>query len=85
VRTITLLLLAANLVFFAWAQGWLNPVLMAPMSSEREPDRLSAQVRPEAIKLLGANEAERARRDAGESRTAPGAAASASAEVRNGR
>lgn len=74
-RTVALLLLAANLLFFAWVQGWLGPVLMPPMSSEREPDRLAAQVRPEVITLLGTNEAERARRAASER----GAAASAAA------
>ena len=85
-RTLALLLLAANLFFFAWVQGWLAPVLAPPMSSEREPDRLAAQVRPEAIKLLGVAEAESARRTASESSAAASAAAaSAPGDLRSAR
>ena len=48
-RGLVLLLLLANALFFAWARGWLGP---APHHAEREPERLAAQVRPEALKLL---------------------------------
>lgn len=48
-RTLVLLLLLANALFFAWARGWLGP---APRHAEREPERIAAQVRPEAFQLL---------------------------------
>ncbi|MEO6662059.1 MAG: hypothetical protein ABIN96_02575 [Rubrivivax sp.] len=41
--------MATNLLFFGWAQGWLAPALAAPRHSEREPQRLAAQVRPEVV------------------------------------
>lgn len=50
-RGVVLLLLLANGLFFAWAQGWLAPVL-PPRSDQREPERLAAQVRPELISVL---------------------------------
>lgn len=45
--------LAANLLFFAWARGWLAPMWPAPVHGEREPGRQAAQVRPELINVLG--------------------------------
>lgn len=50
-RIVVLVLLAANALFFAWAQGWLAP-LLPPRSDQREPERLAAQVRPELITVL---------------------------------
>jgi hypothetical protein len=47
----------ANLLFFAWAQGWLAPAWPAPHSGEREPGRIGAQVRPERIVVLPAQDA----------------------------
>jgi hypothetical protein len=44
-RTLVLLLLLANGGFFAWTQGWLDPVL-PPRSEQREPERLAAQLGP---------------------------------------
>ncbi len=52
-RAIVVLLLAANVVFFAWTQGWLAPLAQPPLSSEREPDRMRQQVRPESVTVLG--------------------------------
>lgn len=43
------LLLLANVIFFAWARGWLGD---PPRHAEREPGRLAAQVRPEALTVL---------------------------------
>lgn len=63
-RLLAGLLLVANLAVFAWIQGWLSPLAMPPMSSEREPERLAQQVRPEAIELLGPRAAEQAQRAA---------------------
>jgi hypothetical protein len=50
-RTLVLLLLLANAGFFAWTQGWLDPVL-PPRSEQREPERLAAQLKPELITVL---------------------------------
>ncbi len=43
-------LLAANLVWFAWSQGWLRPLGLAPQA-QSEPERLQRQLRPEALTL----------------------------------
>ncbi|MBK1612821.1 hypothetical protein CKO44_04975 [Rubrivivax gelatinosus] len=51
-RTLAVLLLAANLLFFGWSRGWLAPVLPAPQHGEREPARLAAQIKPETIHLV---------------------------------
>lgn len=48
-RALVVLLLLANLAFFAWARGWLGA---PPHHAEREPERLAAQVRPEALTVL---------------------------------
>lgn len=56
-RALLALVVAANLVFLAWAQGWLAPVWPAPRQAEREPGRIGAQVRPEAIVVLPAKAA----------------------------
>jgi hypothetical protein len=56
-RAVVAVLLLANLAFFAWARGWLDPALPPPRASEREPQRLAAQVRPESVTVLPAKEA----------------------------
>jgi hypothetical protein len=48
-RTLAVLLLLANLVFFGWARGWWAPMWPAPRQGEREPERLAAQVLPETV------------------------------------
>ena len=56
-RWIVLALLLANAGFWAWRQGWLEPlhgVIGARPEGEREPQRLGLQVRPEAIELMPA-------------------------------
>jgi hypothetical protein len=50
-RALVLLLLLANGLYFAWARGWLGP---PPRAAEREPQRLAAQVSPEAVLVLSA-------------------------------
>lgn len=50
-RTLVLLLLLVNLLWFSWAQGWLRPWGLAPAATS-EPQRLSRQVQPEAIQVL---------------------------------
>ncbi|AKJ27023.1 SPOR domain-containing protein [Caldimonas brevitalea] len=52
-RLLVLLLLIANLGFYAWRGGHLAAVAGAP-ADEREPERLREQVRPEAIRLPAA-------------------------------
>lgn len=55
-RAIVLVLLLANVGFWVWRQGWLEPlhgVIGARPEGEREPERLARQVRPERVRLLG--------------------------------
>jgi hypothetical protein len=51
-RVVLALLLAANALYFGWTQGWLDAVLGASPNGEREPQRLAAQVAPEALQIL---------------------------------
>ena len=39
-RVAVALVVAANLLFFAWARGWLSPVIEPPHHGEREPQRI---------------------------------------------
>ena len=57
-RLIVLLLLLANGAYFAWAQGLLAAWGVAPVQ-QSEPQRLAQQIRPEALKILPADEARR--------------------------
>jgi len=50
-RVAVWLLLVANALYFAWTQGWLASAGLAP-AQQREPQRLNAQIRPEALRLL---------------------------------
>lgn len=56
-RALIALLLLANLVFFAWTQGWLDAVVGVRSIGDREPERLQRQVRPELIRILPASAA----------------------------
>ncbi len=51
-RALVAALLLANLLFFAWARGWLSPAVPLPHQGEREPERLAAQLRPETIRIV---------------------------------
>ena len=53
------LLLLANAGYFAWSQGYLREAGFAP-TEQHEPERLQAQIQPEAIRLLNAPRADRA-------------------------
>lgn len=57
-RTLVLLLLLFNGGYFAWSQGYLAGLGFAP-SDGGEPQRLTQQIHPEAISLVGVNEARR--------------------------
>jgi hypothetical protein len=50
-RVVVLLLLLANLGFFAWSQGWLAGAGLGP-DTQREPQRLAAQVRPGQLQVV---------------------------------
>ncbi|MCW5665431.1 MAG: hypothetical protein KIT35_16480 [Piscinibacter sp.] len=51
-RRLVFLLLAANLLFFAWSKGWLGDLLGVRPDAQREPERLARQVRPQTIVVL---------------------------------
>lgn len=57
-RLIVLLLLLANGAYYAWAQGLLADWGLAP-PQQSEPQRLAQQIRPDALKILPADEAKR--------------------------
>jgi hypothetical protein len=57
-RFFVLLLLLANGAYFAWSQGHLASLGFAP-AVQTEPQRLQAQIKPDAIRLLSATEAKR--------------------------
>jgi hypothetical protein len=50
VARLVLLLIAANLAWAAWSQGWLRP-LGLDAQPQTEPERLARQVRPEAVRI----------------------------------
>ena len=45
-------LIVANLLFFAYTRGALDGLLDVRANGDREPERLSNQVRPQSIRLL---------------------------------
>lgn len=57
-RFFVLLLLLANGAYFAWSQGHLASFGLAP-AQQTEPQRLQAQIKPEAMRLLNVTEAKR--------------------------
>lgn len=51
-RILVLLLLLANVAYFAWSQEMFAGVGLAP-AQQREPQRVAQQIRPEAVRVLG--------------------------------
>ena len=49
-RALVLGLLLANTAYFAWSQGWLLALNLAPVQ-QAEPQRLTQQINPEAMRL----------------------------------
>ncbi len=81
-RTLVIVLVLANGAFWAWTQGalsWLEPLLPAPVSAEREPERLARQVRPQSISVLNPKAAAQAANAAQAAHTASAADAATAA------
>lgn len=57
-RLLVLLLALLNVGYFAWSQGMLRAYGWAP-AEQSEPQRLQQQIRPEAIRILAADEVRR--------------------------
>ena len=57
-RLVIWLLVLANAGYFAWTQGYLAPLGLAPVE-QREPERLQQQIKPEALKFEVPAKAER--------------------------
>lgn len=57
-RLLVLLLLLANAGFYAWSEGLLLSWGLGP-AQQSEPQRLGQQIRPDAIRVLRADEARR--------------------------
>ena len=51
-RLFVVALLFANLAFYAWTQGWLDEVVGVRAIGDREPERMTRQVKPELIRVL---------------------------------
>ena len=51
-RALVAVLLLANVAFLAWSRGWLAPAVLPPHHAEHEPERLAAQLRPDAVTVL---------------------------------
>lgn len=50
-RLVIWLLLLANALYFAWTQGYLGALGLAP-TEQAEPQRLQGQIKPESLRLL---------------------------------
>jgi hypothetical protein len=50
-RAIVVVLLAVNVGFWAWTQGWLDMVVGVPARGDREPERLGLQVAPQLVRV----------------------------------
>jgi hypothetical protein len=57
-RVVLLLLILANGLFWAWREGWLAGIGMAP-TSQREPQRLAQQIEADVVRVLPAGTAPR--------------------------
>jgi hypothetical protein len=55
-RLAVLLLLLANAAYYAWSQGWLATAGLEPVR-QAEPQRLRQQIKPDALRLMGPEEA----------------------------
>jgi hypothetical protein len=51
-RRLVVVLVLANLLFFAWSHGWLEELTGTRVHPEREPERLARQVNPGLVVIL---------------------------------
>ena len=51
-RLFVLVLVLANIGFYAWTQGMLDGVVGARPTGDREPERMAKQVNPDAVRVL---------------------------------
>lgn len=80
-RALVLVLLLANAGFWAWRQGWLEPLhglIGARPEGEREPERLARQEHPERVRLQAAPAAAAPRAASAPSPAEPAASAASS-------
>lgn len=54
-RLLVIALLLANIAFYAWTQGHLDNLTGVRAQGDREPERLTRQVKPESIRVLPAS------------------------------
>lgn len=73
-RWSVLALALANLLFWAWSQGWLGPVMGYSPSNDRDPSRLAQQFQPEVVRVVPPSAAQAALQ-AASAPAAPAAAA----------
>ncbi|MEO7852877.1 MAG: hypothetical protein ABIR94_11585 [Rubrivivax sp.] len=66
-RALVAILLLANLAFLGLVRGWFEPVLSLSTRGDHEPQRLAAQINPQALRVLPL--------DAGSAPPAPASAA----------
>ncbi len=76
-RAVLIVLLLVNMLFFGWARGWFGSAWPPPGDSQREPERMASQVRPERLVLLGSDAASAPL----QARTAPAAVAASAASA----
>jgi hypothetical protein len=57
-RLLVLLLLLANCLYFAWGHGFLSALGLAP-AQQSEPQRMTQQIEPDAVRLLSPKELKR--------------------------
>ena len=69
-RLVVLILVLANGAYFAWSQGLLLSWGTGPMQ-QSEPQRLTQQIRPEALRIVGSDEARRIETTAGSAARPP--------------
>jgi hypothetical protein len=58
-RVLLGILILANGLYFAWAQGWMRAYGFAPVQ-QSEPQRMAQQIRPEAVHILTPDELKKA-------------------------
>lgn len=51
-RSLVLILLIVNALFFGWSRGWLNTVVGVRPDRQHEPQRLNQQLHPEQLLIL---------------------------------